>query len=181
MKLPMPTLRSHERSMYTHGWLQLLLFLGWYGAFHYAYFQIPDDVFRELYHRGLGTLCADLINLLAPMERVSAVQNRLVSPQADLEIVRGCDGAGALFLLISAILAFPSTITRKWIGIGLGVSLMYGLNLIRISGLYFVIAHHRDWFQLIHTYLAPTLIIVIGCLFFAGWAAGALRSADAPR
>ena len=162
-------------------YLQWLLFVGSYTLLNYAYFQIPDDMLSEAYNRGLGTLCADLINRLAPMERVSAVQNHLVSPQADLEIVRGCDGAGALFLVISAILAFPSTITRKWIGIGLAVLLMYGLNLIRISGLYFVIAHHRDWFQLIHTYLAPTLIILIGCLFFAGWAAGAWRSADAAR
>lgn len=99
----MATHRSREHSMYSPGWLQLLLFLGCYAAFHYAYFQIPDDMLREVYNRGLGTICADLINLLSPMERVSAFQNRLVSPQATLEIVRGCDGAGALFLVISAI------------------------------------------------------------------------------
>ena len=165
---------------------QIFLFLGFYGIFHTLYFGLPDAILREVvYNRGIGVFCSKLIHFIAPMEQVSAVQNHLQSPVADLEIVRVCDGAGAVFLVMAAILAFPASVKRKLIGIVLGILLMYSLNLIRISGLYFVVAYHNDWFQIIHTYLAPTLLIIVACLFFAWWALGASkdssRMANEPR
>lgn len=172
----METLKSRREG------LQILLFFGIYAVFHTAYFQIPDEVLRDVvYYYGIGVFCSELISLIAPLEQVVAVQNHLKSPLADLEIVRGCDGAGALFLVMAAILAFPTTIKRKLVGLVLGVALMYSLNLIRISGLYFVVAYHRDWFQVIHTYLAPTLLIIMACLFFAWWAWGSSRASHEPR
>lgn len=159
-------------------WLQIGLFLGFYGLLHSAYWLIPDDVLRDVvYHRGLGAISVDLIHLLAPLEKVSAVQNQILSPRANLAIIRGCDGAGALFLVAAAILAYPASLGRKWLGLFLGVALMYSLNLLRISGLYFVMAYRPDWFQIIHTYFAPTLVIAAGCLFFAWWAFGVSRVA----
>jgi exosortase family protein XrtM len=162
--------------------LQIILFLGFYGVFHTLYFGLSDDVLRDVvYYQGIGVFCSALIHLIAPLEQVSAVHNHLLSPHADLEIVRGCDGAGALFLVMAAILAFPASIKRKLTGLILGVLLMYTLNLIRISGLYFVVAYHNDWFNLIHTYLAPTLLIIIACLFFAWWAWGSSPPVNEPR
>jgi exosortase family protein XrtM len=149
-----------------------MYFLLFYAALHYAYFQIPDDSFRVIYHDWLGFFCAELINFFAPLEKVMASQNYLMSSAANLEIVRGCDGAGAVFLLVSAILAFPAGLKRKCLGLFLGVSTMYLINLIRISGLYFVIAYRPDWFTLLHTYFGPSLMIVLGSLFFIWWAFG---------
>jgi exosortase family protein XrtM len=161
--------------------LQIILFLGFYGIFHTLYFGLPDEVFRDVvYYRGIGVFCSQLIHLIAPLEQVSAVQNHVQSPHADLEVVRGCDGAGALFLVMAAILAFPASIKRKLIGLVLGIALMYSLNLLRISGLYFVVAYHNDWFTVIHTYLAPTLLIIIACLFFAWWAWGSSNPVHEP-
>ena len=161
--------------------LLIVSFVGIYALCHSAYFSIPDSLFREvIYNQGLGVPCTSLIHWIFPDERVSAVQNHLVSSRADLEIVRGCDGAGALFLVVAAILSFPATFRRKLLGLGLGILLMYGLNLARITGLYFVIAYQRDWFPLVHTYLAPTLIIILACLFFAWWAFGTARASREP-
>lgn len=161
-------------------WLQLMLFVTFYAVLHYAYFQIPNESFRVIYHDGLGLFCADLINFIAPLEKVSAFQNYLTSSTANLEIIRGCDGAGALFLIASAILAFPAGLKRKCLGLFLGVSMMYLINLIRISSLYFVIAYRPDWFILVHTYLAPSLMIVLGSLFFIWWAFGSMNKVYEP-
>ena len=151
----------------------IFLFLSIYAIFHFAYFQVPDDVLREVvYYQGFGVVCVQFIHFFAPLEPVSALHNHLQSPRADLEIVRGCDGAGALFLLLAAILAFPASIKRKVIGLVLGALLMYCLNLVRLIGLYFLVAYHNGWFLLVHTYLAPTLLVVLACLFFAWWAFG---------
>ena len=160
--------------------LQIILFLGCYALLDYAYFKIPVDMFiNVIYYHGVVVVCADLINLIAPLEQVLPHQNHLISSKADLEIVRGCDGAGVLFLLISAILVFPAKLGRKLIGLILGIVLIYALNLLRIDVLYFVIAYHPDWFQLIHVYLAPTLMVIVACAYFAFWAFGAAGKAYA--
>ena len=36
--------------------------------------------------------------------------------------------------------------------------------------LYFAAHHDRHWFDLLHGYVAPTLIIILACLFFLWWA-----------
>lgn len=149
----------------------LVIFLGTYAIFHTVYFMVPDTVLRDVvYYHGIVAVSESVIDLTAPGEHVSAVQNKLLSSKAALEVVRGCDGAGALFLILSAILAFSTTIKRKLLGLFLGLLLIYVLNQIRIVGLYFVVAYQREWFLPIHTYFAPTLIVIISCVFFAWWA-----------
>lgn len=159
-----------------HEWLQFMLFVGCYVLLDYGYFKIPVDQFvNVIYYHGVVAICADLINWFAPFEQVLAKQNHLMSAKADLEIVRGCDGAGVLFLVVSAILVFPSGLKRKLVGLLLGIGLIYSLNLLRIFALYFVIAYQPGWFQLIHTYVAPTLMVVLGCFYFAWWAFGSMN------
>jgi exosortase family protein XrtM len=157
-------------------WLFLFMFAGIYGILHFGYFQIPDELLRNvIYHWGLVRPDVGLIDLLAPAERVVAVQNHLISARANLEIVRGCDGSGAIFLIVSAVLAYPATLSRKLLGVCAALALMYGLNLLRIAGIYFVVAYHPAWFLPAHTYFAPTLIVLLGCVYFAWWALWATR------
>jgi exosortase family protein XrtM len=149
----------------------LLVFVICYALFHTAYFMVPDSVLRDVvYYHGIVQVSEGVIDLAAPDERVSAVQNKLMSSKAALEVVRGCDGSGALFLIMAAIIAFSATVKRKLLGVFLGLVLIYLLNLTRIVGLYFVVAYQRDWFLPIHTYFAPTLIVIVSCIFFAWWA-----------
>lgn len=162
-------------------WLQFMLFVGCYVLLDYGYFKIPVDLFvNVIYYHGVVAICTDLINLFAPLEQVLAKQNHLISAKADLEILRGCDGAGVLFLVVSAVLVFPSGLKRKLLGLMLGIGLVYGLNLLRICMLYFVIAYHPGWFQLVHTYLAPTLMVVMGCFYFAWWAFDSTNQSHEP-
>lgn len=164
-----------------HEWLQFILFVACYALLDYAYFKIPVDLFANvIYYHGVVAICADLVNWLAPLEQVWPKQNHLLSAKADLEIVRGCDGAGVLFLVVSAVLVFPSGWERKLLGLLLGIGLIYALNLLRICVLYFVIAYYPGWFQLIHTYVAPTLMVVLGCCYFAWWAFGSEPSIHEP-
>ncbi len=162
-------------------WVTFILFVTYYALLDYAYFKIPVNLFSNvIYYQGVVVICADLINWLAPLEQVLAKQNHLLSAKADLEIVRGCDGAGVLFLVMSAVLVFPSGLKRKVLGLLLGIGVVYGLNLLRICVLYFVIAYHPGWFQLIHTYVAPTLMVVLGCFYFAWWAFGSANQSHEP-
>ena len=161
-------------------WLQCLLFVACYVLLDYAYFKIPVDVLSNMvYYHGVVNLCADFINFFNPLEQVLAKQNHLLSSKADLEIVRGCDGAGMLFLVMSAILVFQAPVHRKLLGLILGIALVYCLNLVRICLLYFVLSYQPTWFQLIHTYVAPTFMMILGCCYFAWWAFSSNKSTHA--
>jgi len=154
---------------HTSSW-RISLFLGLYGLFDITYFQVPDTVLREwVYPRGLAAVAANLAAWLAPGEGIVAAGHHIRSALADLEIVRGCDGSGALFLVASAVLASSAGWRWKATGLLTAGALLYAVNLVRLVALYFVVAHLRDWFLVVHTYVAPILIIAIGCLFFARW------------
>lgn len=149
----------------------LAKFCGIFFACEYAYFKIPDTYLREVvYHQLLVRPCVALINFISPGEHIIAQQNFLVSATANLEIVRGCDGAGTIFLMAAAILAYSCSIKDKLQGLFCAVLALALLNYLRIAGLYFLAALANHWFELVHVYLAPTLIILLGCVFFAYWA-----------
>src|SRR5262249_13345955 len=140
-----------------------------YGALEGAYFLLPDDLLRDIYHCCIISVGADIIRLFSPREPVVAVANSLQSSGVTLEVIRGCDGAGVAFLVTSAIASFPARASRKLVGAVAGIALVYLLNETRIICLFYTLTRHKPWFLQIHVYYAPTLMIVLGCIYFAWW------------
>jgi exosortase family protein XrtM len=159
------------------------VFVAIYAVLHALYFAVPDRVLRQVVHYyAIVAPGAELIRLAAPREPVSAFEGTINSPQASLSIVRGCDGAGIAFLLTAAVLAFPARPQRKLLGVAGALALTYLLNQLRVVGLYFVAAYRHDWFDLLHSFLFPTFIIVVCCVAFAWWASwsAGVQPATAP-
>lgn len=78
----------------------------YYGVLHAVYFLIPIAILHDqLYLQIFGRPSAGLIDLMVPAEEVTALANRIASPRATLEIVRGCDGSGVLFMISAAVVA----------------------------------------------------------------------------
>lgn len=149
---------------------RVALFLALYVLFDQSYFMLPDQFLREqIYPLGLASVTAKLVALAAPHENVLSAGHHVQSGLVDLEIVRGCDGSGAIFMLAAAILAAPAAWRRKALGLLTGTLLMYLVNLLRLVALYFVISRHGEWFLVVHTYLAPAVIISVACLYYAFW------------
>lgn len=120
--------------------------LVYYAVLHALYFLIPISILHDgIYLQVFGRPSAWLIHLMVPAEGVTALTNRIASPRAILEIVRGCDGSGVLFLISAAVVAFPASWRMRAIGVLLGILLVYALNLARLTGLYFVAAYHLPW------------------------------------
>lgn len=148
----------------------LVLFVVGYASMHALYFLIPDSfLLGTIYHWGIVVPGVAVIKLLSPQEAVQGVASVIMSSRASLEVVRGCDGSGVTFLLASAMLAFPSHWQAKLSGLAGAVLLIYGLNQVRIVGLYFVEAYFKEWFTPLHVYLVPTLLVVISALYFVSW------------
>jgi hypothetical protein len=55
---------------------QFIQFVGCYLLLNYVYFLIPDEIYANVvYYYGVVMLCAYLINAVAPLEQVTAVQS----------------------------------------------------------------------------------------------------------
>lgn len=154
----------------------LVLFAVFYGLFYGAYFAVPDRLLvRAFYEPTIVAPAGALVNLISESEQVTWQDNRLQSRRAILDVVRGCDGIGLLLLLTAAVLAFPAPWRVKLAGVIGGVVAMYLLNLVRIVGLYFVVAYREEWFIPLHTLLIPGALVLLGGLYFHLWTAWAVR------
>ena len=120
-----------------------------------------------------------LINFIDPGKQATSSGQRILSPQGSLSILNGCEGTETLFLLAAAIVAFRASCRSKLKGMLLGTCLVYCLNQARIVALFFAAGENRHWFDMIHGYIAPSLIIMLSSVFFLWWANAVMNDESA--
>lgn len=120
-----------------------------------------------------------VINALFPNEQAQVDGNRIVSPYGSLSILNGCEGVESLFLLLAAIIAYRACWRRTLIGVLAGTVFIYFMNQLRIVALFYALHFRSSWFEGLHSYVAPTLIIVLAAGFFLMWVGDAGRRSDA--
>lgn len=97
------------------------------------------------------------------------------TPALPIDVTLACSGADALALCLGAILAYPVQWRRRLAGAGGGAALIIGLNTLRIGTLGRVAAS-PEWFNALHVYVWPALLM----LAIAGYVFGWMRLADRP-
>jgi exosortase family protein XrtM len=137
-----------------------------------GYTRIPDAVLvQAVYYYGVVAPGVLIIHFVAPGDQVQGLGNQIVAGSNVLEIVRGCDGDGVFFLLVAAIVAVRGSAVRVLRGV-LGATLfVYLLNQARVVLLYFAIAKQRSLFLPLHSYVFPSLFVLLGLIYFCAWAA----------
>jgi len=79
-----------------------------------------------------------------------------------VRIIEECTGIFEALIFVAAVLAYPTSLARKAIGIGLGVPLLYAFNLLRILALLAVGRGRPALFEFMHLYFwQATLILMI--------------------
>jgi exosortase family protein XrtM len=146
-----------------------------YAALYALYMRIPDQLLVEVYYRVICVPGAALNNGFVPGAGAHADANRIVSANAVLQIVRGCDGAGVFFLLVAAIVAWRGRQGHMLAGLLGATAVVWLLNQARIAALYFAAAGHGGWFTPLHTVVFPTLFVLLALVFFSAWGAASAR------
>ena len=142
----------------------------WYGACDWLYRQVPDSLLAEfIYPWGINQMAADIINAISHDAHVRVDGHRLISPRATLEVVRGCDGSGLLFLMSAAIVAFSASWRPKLWGLLAAAALVYVANELRVISLYFVLANRPAWFMPLHVSVFPLVILALGAMLYLWW------------
>jgi len=148
----------------------LAVFIGVYAALEAIYFAVPDPFLLDVVYHDIVAASADVIRLITPQEAVKTIANRLQSGGAALEVVRGCDGAGVMFMLSAAMAASSAPLWYKVAGVLAATVLVVVLNQARIVTLYYLAVYRKEWFLPVPVYFAPTFMIAVSGIFFATWA-----------
>jgi len=92
-----------------------------------------------------------------------------------MEVRDGCNGVNVVILLWAAILAYPSNIKWKLIGLGGGLAAIQLVNLFRLISLFYLGQYSPSMFEFAHLYLWETLIIIDAMVVFGLWSKRAAR------
>jgi len=121
-----------------------------------------------------------LINALTPQVGAVADGRTIKAPGGGLNVLVGCDGTDMLFLLVAAFVAAPISWASRLRGIVVSVLLVLALNEVRILVLFYAVRTDKSLFDLLHTIVAPVILIAISTLFFYAWVHRAFRSLAPP-
>jgi exosortase family protein XrtM len=154
-----------------------LLTVGLLALYHCPYPDgSPPRRLTGAYLRACARSAGTLLALVDPSVRVEGV---LIQGRFPLRIVRSCDAAEPLVLLVAAIVAFPSSWRRRLAGAGLGAALLFAVNAVRIASLYLIGVAHPGLFDLAHLDVWPVMLVVVAAVIFFAWASWSQRAAGA--
>lgn len=112
---------------------------------------------------------AYLINLLTPATQVRAEGFSLHAPGGGLNILNGCEGTEALFLLFAGFVVAPLTWRSRMKGFLIGTGVVFVVNQLRIIALFYAYRADHSLFDPLHGTVAPLVVILVVCVYFYAW------------
>jgi len=107
--------------------------------------------------------------LRAVGEPAVAEGTRLTSAAFTVDVKNGCNGVEAMLILVAAVLAFPAGWKARAAGVAAGVLVIQAANLLRVVSLFWLGVHHRAVFDLFHTAVWQTALILLAVGLFVLW------------
>ncbi len=118
-----------------------------------------------------------IINAVTPAEHAALAGRVITSPGANLNVTRGCEGIEMFLLLVSGILAFPTSWKRRVQGLLVGSLLAYLLSVLRLMALHYILHYSPRAWEALHGLVLPLGPIILMALFFMRWSEeGSARS-----
>jgi archaeosortase B (VPXXXP-CTERM-specific) len=140
----------------------VFLFLVYLGAIAYGYPKFREryvsviDSLAELTAYFEYLLFAIFTNNITHSHKVVAFKGFAV------HIIEECTGVYEVMIFAAAVLAFPTQWSKKLVGLGLGIPILYSFNVIRIAVLMLVGKYFPEYFDFMHLYFwQATLILMI--------------------
>lgn len=151
--------------------------LGLRFALHYALlagvlfgiYVFPFELFgaRKDWLTGYLSAYAHLAGgVLSVFERGLVVEGTFIHGRFPMQVVRNCDAADVNILFASALLAFPSPLSKKLAPLVLGILALVAANVVRICSLFYVGVYVPGWFKVAHEEVWPLLLVAFAVGLF---------------
>jgi len=102
-------------------------------------------------------------------EPAASAGTRITSPAFTVDVKNGCNGVEAMLILFAAVLAFPAPWRSRLAALVAGTVALQALNLVRVVSLFWLGVHRRDVFEMFHTAVWQTLLILAAVGLFVLW------------
>ena len=146
------------------GFLAIFAFLQWiWNVAHDTAFEYA------VIHGATVQPAAWLVNFFTPSIQAQAVGFTLSAPGGGLNILNGCEGLEALFLLWAAFIVAPLTWISKLWGLLLGIIVVFVVNQARILLLFYAYRADHSLFDPLHATVTPIAVIVLVSFYFYVW------------
>lgn len=148
----------------------LLIFMAVFASLQGLYGLAAGGPVERFFVETLGSRpAAALIHVLTPEIQAQTNGARIVAPGGGIHIRTGCEGSEIMFLLAAAFLAIAMPWRMRLGGFIVGAVLVMVLNQCRILALFYTYRSNRELFDLLHTVVAPIVLIAITGLYFHAW------------
>jgi exosortase/archaeosortase family protein len=148
----------------------LVLFVAGFAALQFAWGEARETwIERLVVHQATVAPAAALIRTLTPDIPAQGAGPNIRAPGGGLNILNGCEGAEAIFLLAAALVAVRLPWRTRLTGLAIGTLLIFVLNEARIVVLFYAYRSDRSMFDLLHTVALPVGLIAAVAVFFYVW------------
>ncbi|MBN1906176.1 MAG: exosortase H [Deltaproteobacteria bacterium] len=137
----------------------------------------PLPVREKLINPFVRVICEQasyLINLFGT--DVFSRDTIIIGSGFSVDVKDGCNAVYEISLFICAVLAYPSRLKYKLLGIACGSLIIYLFNLIRIVVLYMTGKYYNNIFKMVHDHVSQSLFIFLVVVLWLLWASGAKKS-----
>ena len=143
------------------------LFLAFCFAFYLVYYLLTLRGSLSL----LKNVTASIVGAILSLAGMNvAVNGAALSVNGfGLEIIDECTAVFSAIVYCSCVLAYPTTLKKKGLGIAFGVPSLYAINILRLSVLALVGIYHPEMFEFVHVYLWQASFIIFVVVLFLVW------------
>ena len=152
-------------------WIRVAIFVACYVILQGLYARAGGtDIERFFLETAGSRSAAALIDLVQPELGARSVGARVTTPKGGgINIANGCEGTDLYFLLFAAFASVSLSWRWRAIGFGLGLGIAFALNQARIIALFHAYRSDHALFDLLHTTVAPVVLVIALVLYFHAW------------
>jgi len=127
-----------------------------------------NDAFVEPYTALVARTAGSILRVMG--EDLTVRGCLLTSPRFSVSVFNGCNGLITTMILVTAVLAFPTSWRAKMIGIVGGITGVQLINMVRIISLYYVGVFIPQYFNSAHVIVWQSIVVLSGIALWVAWA-----------
>lgn len=137
------------------------------------YLNSGKDAGLDSFSRIIANQVTSIQNVIGyPTQLYDDVKNEqvwfYVKQRYETRMVEGCNAVSVIILFVSFVFAFYKG-AKTFVFVGVGLVLLYIMNLLRIIGLNIVMADHKEYGKIFHDFIFPAVIYGTVVLLWLVW------------
>jgi exosortase H (IPTLxxWG-CTERM-specific) len=132
------------------------------------YFWLRDGTKLDPFLAFNASVTTAIVNLMGA--RAATDGAMILAGESSFRVIAECTSLIPTGVLVSMIVAWPSTLKQKMTGLGLGITLLFLVNVVRIVSLFYVAKVAPGHLDFAHFYVWGALTVLLIVAIWYHWA-----------